>query len=203
MSEITSQSSTTHTHNSVDNKPGLVWHLLARWPSVVGMVALLSNVQGGLNSHVTAFIIILASMCYLASAALGSRRSAWVMAGVASLAVGAARLTVLDPTLLLLIMGVGFAAFGFLRPRRVDRREVGIQTLAFIGFSAIGLTAMMSSPVLAALLAAGVAIGHGLWDVIHLLRDKVVARTLAEACLVLDLGLGVALLVTTLPLIAG
>ncbi|HRO23127.1 MAG TPA: hypothetical protein PLR07_02380 [Promineifilum sp.] len=199
MNQITSQPT---IHQPADDHPGLLSHLLARWPSVAGALALLANVQGGLDSHITAFIVILASMCYLAAAALGSRRSAWVMVGVAALAVVIARLTGLDPTVMLLIAGVGFAAFGFVRPRQVDRREVGIQTLAFIVFSAIGLTAMVASPVLAVLLAAGAAIGHGIWDVVHLVRDKVVARTLAEACLVLDLGLGIALLVITLPLMA-
>ena len=76
----------------------------------------------------------------------------------------------------------------------VDRRELGIQTLGFLGFSAVALTAMMVGPVPALYLAALAAVGHAAWDLVHVVRDRVVPRSLAEACFVLDLGLGVAML---------
>ena len=141
-------------------------------------------------------IIIIAATCYLAAAAIGSRRSVWLMAALVSVAVVLAGITGLDPTATVLVLGVGFAIFGFLRGTRADRREVGRQALAFVGFSAIALTAMMSSPTLAVYLAAAAAIAHAGWDVIHFVRDKVVSRSLTEACFVLDLGLGIALLLT-------
>ncbi|GAA3780743.1 hypothetical protein GCM10022225_81390 [Plantactinospora mayteni] len=173
---------------------GIGGHALARWPSIVGLLTLLASTAGGLDSHLAAMIIILAAMCYLATAALGSRRSTWVMVAVGTLAVAGAEVTGLDPTTTLLVMGAGFAVFGFLRGTGVGRRELGLQTLGFIGFSAIALTAMMSGPALAAYLAAIAAIGHAVWDVIHYIRDKVVSRSLTEFCFVLDFGLGAALL---------
>ncbi|MFE3448734.1 hypothetical protein ACFXJ8_07330 [Nonomuraea sp. NPDC059194] len=188
----------THAHHHPSGRAAAVGHhLLARWPSVLGLLALIANIASGADPHVTAMIIMLAAMCYLAAAAVGSRRSVWVMVVVASVAVVLARLTGLDPTATLLVMGAGFAIFGFLRGTGVDRREVGVQVLGFVGFSAIALTAMMSSPALAVYLAAVAAIGHAIWDVIHFVRDKVVSRSLTEACFVLDLGLGVALLLIT------
>lgn len=66
--------------------------------------------------------------------------------------------------------------------------------MAFLGFSAIALTAMMVNPLAALYLAALAAIGHAAWDVVYFIRNKVVPRSLAEACFMLDLGLGVALL---------
>ncbi|GAA2702269.1 hypothetical protein GCM10010412_100290 [Nonomuraea recticatena] len=146
-------------------------------------------------------IIILAAMCYLAAAALGSRRSGWVMLGVAVITVVVAKATGLDPTATLLAMGAGFAVYGFLRGSRIDRRELAIQSLGFAGFSAIALTAMMVDPLLAAHLAATAAIGHAIWDVITFYRDKVVERSLAEFCFVLDFGLGAVLLLTAWNLI--
>lgn len=181
---------------SVDHRHGPFSHLLARWPSVAGLLALVLNAAGGLDSHVTAFIIIVASTCYLAAAALGSRPSGWVMVGVVSVAVVVSRLAGMDPTVTLLAMGLAFSAFGFLRPGTVDRREVATMTVAFIVFSSVGLAAMMSGPVAAVLLAAAAAIGHGILDVVYFLRDKVVLRSLAEACFVLDLGLAGVLLAT-------
>lgn len=183
-----------HRHDVSGQKRSIWHHLVGRWPSVVGLLALLANVSNGADSHVTAMIIVIASMCYLAASAIGSRRSGWIMVAAASVAVVLAGLTGLDPTATLLVMGLGFAVLGFLRGKDIDRRELGAQSLAFVGFSAIALAAMMVTPVLALYLAALAAIGHAAWDVVYFIRDKVVPRSLAEACFMLDLGLGIALL---------
>lgn len=182
---------------STEHRHGPVQHLLARWPTVLGLLALLANATGNLSSHDTAFIIILASTCYLAAAALGSRASGWVMVGVVSAAVVLARLTGLDPTVTVLVIGLAFSGYGFLRPGVADRRDVVGMTVAFVVFSGVGLAAMMSGPLLATLLAASAAVGHGVLDVVYFLRQRVVLRSLAEACFVLDLGLAAVLLVTT------
>lgn len=184
-----------HSHHDADRNRGVLHHLLGRWPSVVGLLALLLNLANGADPHVTAMIIIIASLCYLAASAIGRRSSGWIMVGVAGLAVVLARLTGLDPTVTLLVAGVGFAVFGFLRGRDIDRREFAAQVLAFLGFSALAVTAMMVAPLVAVYLAALAAIGHAAWDVVFFVRNRVVPRSLAEACFVLDLGLGVALLV--------
>ena len=113
---------------------------------------------------------------------------------VAGAAVALAGLTGLDPTATLIVMGIGLAVFGLLRSTGTRRREIGVQALAFLGYTALGLAAMMSGPTLTVHLAAAVAIGHTIWDVVHHIRDKAVSRSLAEACFVLDLGLAVALL---------
>ncbi|MFF9221783.1 hypothetical protein [Streptomyces viridosporus] len=183
-----------HRHNLSGQKRSIVRHLLGRWPSILGLLALFFNVTNKADSHVTAMIIIIASMCYLAASAIGSQRSGWIVVAAASVAVVLARLTGLDPTATLLVMGMGFAALGFLRGNDIDRRELTAQVLAFLGFSVIALTAMMASPVVALYLAALAAVGHAAWDVVYFIRNKVVPRSLAEACFVLDLGLGVALL---------
>ncbi|WP_260665772.1 hypothetical protein [Cellulosimicrobium cellulans] len=175
-----------------DHGPGR--HLLERWPSLVGLLALLLNVTNGADAHVTAMIIVIASACYLAASAIGSRRSGWIVVGGAIVAVVLAGVTGLDPTVTVLVLGAAFAVLGLLRGAGVDRRELGIQALGFLGFSAVALTAMMVGPVPALYLATLAAVGHAAWDVVHFVRDRVVPRSLAEACFVLDLGLGVAML---------
>jgi len=173
---------------------GFARRLLERWPSLVGLLALLLNVSNGADAHVTAMIIIIASACYLATSAIGARRSGWAVVGGAAVAVTLARVTGLDPTVTVLVLGAAFAALGLLRGADVDRRELATQSLGFLLFSAVALTAMMVGPVPALYLAAVAAVGHAAWDVVHFVRDRVVPRSLAEACFVLDLGLGVAML---------
>lgn len=189
-----------HTHlddgqdHVIDPHPSIWRHLLERWPSVLGLLALVTNVTNGADSHVTAMIIIIAATCYLAVSALGSQRTGWIMVVATGIVVILARLIGLDPTATLLALGVGFVVVGVLRGRSIDRRELAIQTLAFLGFSAVALLAMMVDPGFALCLAALAAVGHAAWDAVHFARNKVVPRTLAEACFVLDLGLGIALL---------
>lgn len=194
-----------HAHARPDESgrlPALGRLLLARWPSVLGLVALLGNVADP-DPHLVAMIIILAATCYLAAAAVGSQRSVWVMVVVVSAVVVLARLTRIDPIVMTLFTAAGFAIFGFIRRTGEARREVGLQALGFVGFSAVALTAMTVTPALALYLAAAVALGHTVWDVIHHVRNKAVARSLTEACFVLDLGLGVALLVAAWTMQAG
>lgn len=196
MNETTTAASHRHDHALQERRLGVGGHLLARWPSVLGLLALLSNAAGGAESHLVGMIIITASMCYLAAAALGSRRAGWIMIGVSVVVILATGLLGLDKTAAILVMGGGFAIFGFLRGTAIDRRELGLQVAAFVGFCSLALAAMMSAPLLSMYLAAAAAIGHAVWDVIYFLREKVVERSVTEFCFVLDLGLGIALLLT-------
>ncbi|RCK70087.1 hypothetical protein DT076_08835 [Desertihabitans brevis] len=186
---------TTRAESSPRTSVGAV--LLARWPTLVGLLALAGSSADGPDAHITAMVIILAATCYLGAAALGSRRSGWVLAVAASVLVAVGVTTDLDATAALLVGAALLALVGLLRWRRVDRRELGLQAAGFVVFTAIALTAMMVGPLLAAHLAALAALGHGAWDVVHHRRDRVVTRSLAEFCAVLDIGLGVVLLVAT------
>lgn len=183
-----------HRHEHSSHERTLLQHLLGRWPAVLGLLALVSNVATGADPHVTAMIIVIASVCYLAASAIGSQRSGWAMVGGAGAAVVLARLAGVDPTATVLALGVAFAVVGYVRRGAVDRHALIAQTLAFLGFSALALVAMIVDPVAALLLAAVAAIGHAGWDVVHHVRNTVVPRSLAEACFLLDLGLGLALL---------
>lgn len=184
-------------HPQTGHPSGIGAQLLARWPSLLAAGALVANTSGGVDSHVTAMVIILAAMCYPAAAALGSRRSGWAMIVLASVAVFVATPVGVDPTTMLIVAGFGFGGVGYLRGSAVDRREVGVQTLGFAVFTAVALTAMMTDPWVSAHLAALAAIGHAGWDAVHFLRDTVVTRSFTEFCFLLDLGLGLLLLLAT------
>lgn len=187
----------THGHHHRLNHPSTFFgHLLARWPAVLGLLALLTNTADGAESHVVAMIIITATVCYVGAAALGFRRAGWIMVGISSVVIVVTALLGLDQILALLVLGTALAVVGFLRGPVIDRREHALQVIGFIAFSGLALIAMMSAPALAMVLAAAVAIGHAVWDVVYFVRDTVVDRSLTEACFVLDLGLGVALLLT-------
>lgn len=171
--------------------------VLARWPSLVGLAALIATSAGGVDAHVTATVIMIAALSYLAAAAVGRPAAAWIAipAGVVLVAVG--MLTALDAVLLLIAAAVGLVIFGLIRRPHSGRAELGLQAAGFVGFTGLGLVAMMVGPVPAAHLAALAAIGHGVWDVLHHRRNRVTGRSFAEFCAVLDFGLGAVILIVT------
>jgi hypothetical protein len=63
-----------------------------------------------------------------------------------------------------------------------------------LAFGSIVLAALYVDPDLGGYLVAIGLLGHGAWDVYHYLRDRVVARSYAEFCAVLDLLAGAAVL---------
>ena len=183
----------THDHSAPTVLPGL----LARWPSVVGLAALIATAADGVDAHITAMVIMIAALCYLAAAAVGWRPAGWIAVPVVSALVTIAMVTAIDAIVLLLVLAAIMVVVGLIRLPRSGWRELGVQAAGFVGFAGLGLTAMMVDPVLAAHLAALAAIGHGVWDAVHHRRDKVVNRSLAEACMVLDFGLGAVTLIIT------
>jgi hypothetical protein len=63
-----------------------------------------------------------------------------------------------------------------------------------IGFGAVALIALYVDPDLGGYFVAAALLGHAGWDAYHFLRDRVVARSYAEFCGVLDLLVGAAIL---------
>jgi hypothetical protein len=183
----------THDHSA----PTVLRGLLARWPSVVGLAALVASSADGVNAHITAMVIMIAALCYLTAAAVGWRPAGWIAVPVITGLTLIAMVTAIDAIVLLLVLAAAMVVVGLIRLPRSGWRELGLQAAGFVGFAAVGLTAMMVTPVLAAHLAALAAIGHGVWDLVHHRRDKVVNRSLTEFCMVLDFGLGAVTLILT------
>lgn len=183
----------THDHSA----PTVLRGLLARWPSVVGLAALVASSADGVDAHITAMVIMIAALCYLTAAAVGWRPAGWIAVPVITGLTLIAMVTAIDAIVLLLVLAAVMVVVGLIRLPRSGWRELGLQAAGFVGFAAVGLTAMMVTPVLAAHLAALAAIGHGVWDLVHHRRDKVVNRSLTEFCMVLDFGLGAVTLILT------
>ncbi|QIN83341.1 hypothetical protein GBA63_12365 [Rubrobacter tropicus] len=171
---------------------GLLAH---RWPTALGVaVAALTvfDLRGGTE---LAALTMLMSVVYLGAAALDRRRFAWVvlLAGVAVLAF--------VPTSSEVALSVGFLAaalvFFVVGAARGGLRKPGglaLQSVGVLAFGSIVLAALYVDPDLGGFLVAFALLGHAAWDVFHYARDKVVARSYAEWCAVVDLLAGAAVL---------
>lgn len=176
----------------------LVRSVLRRWPSFVGVAAAVFLLAGG-----TDFPAVLtgAALVYLGAALLGRRGSAWplflgtVVALVAAQLVADALGVPLEVTVLMLALGVAGALYAAVRTPAGRAMIVGPSAVAMLGFGAIGVVAVLATPVVGGVIVGLGLLGHAAWDYRHFRRNTVVSRSLAEFCGVLDTLLGVAVVV--------
>jgi hypothetical protein len=170
-----------------------------RWPTALGLaVAALAafdlEVDAGFVSSFSAIVVLMA-LVYVGAAALW-RRATWVVF-LAALAVviffpatsGG------GPVAVLLAAAAVFLALGVFRGRSREPGGLAFQTAGVVAFGAAALAALYAAPEIGAYLVALALLGHAAWDAYHYLRDRVVVRSYAEFCGVLDLALGAAILV--------
>jgi hypothetical protein len=97
------------------------------------------------------------------------------------------------PTWVLLGLAGLFVGYGLLRGAARPTEGLPLQTIAMIGVGLIAaITLLVGGEVGAYLVAAGL-LGHAAWDVWHHRANRVVVRSLAEFCFVLDTLLAVAM----------
>jgi hypothetical protein len=112
-------------------------------------------------------------------------------------AVTLLRLLDADPWPALVASAVSIAVIGLAGGRLRGPWLTAAQFPAMLVFGAAALVALSLSPDLGGYLVAAALIGHAVLDVVVWRAGKVVARSLAEFCGVLDLTLGVAILLPT------
>ncbi|WP_346280069.1 hypothetical protein [Pseudonocardia sp.] len=84
--------------------------------------------------------------------------------------------------------GVGIAALALVVAglyRGVQRRGLTAQVAALVGFGGLAVVALFLAPRLGLVLVGAVLVSHVVWDAVHLRRDQVVPRSLAEFCMLL------------------
>jgi hypothetical protein len=166
-----------------------------RWPTALGVavgVLTVFDLQGGTE---LAALTLLMPVVYLGAAALDRRRSAWavLLAGIAVLTVVPST-SQLVPSVGFLVAALVFLVVGVARGQWRRPGGLPLQTVGMLAFGSIVLAALYVDPDLGGYLVAIGLLGHGAWDVYHYLRDRVVARSYAEFCAVLDLLAGAAVL---------
>jgi hypothetical protein len=170
-----------------------IWH---HWPAAVGLLGAAFVAIVSPDRETVVISLLVALVCYLAAAAFKVRWVAWAAIPIASALVTAGAFIGIDPWLMLggasvLLIVVGLAL-------RASRTALAAQSLAMAAYGGMGLIALTLGPVAGAILASLVLMAHAVWDVIHYRRNAVVPRSLAEACIFLDVPLGVAVIVLVL-----
>jgi hypothetical protein len=188
-----------HTEDAPHARGRWTGALMHRWPTALGIaVAALAafDAQDGLEF---AELTVLMALVYLGVAALDRRWAAWVvlLAGL-PLAFFISSISGIDRSVVLLVAAPVFLVLGVARGQWQRPDGLPLQTAGMLAFGSTALVALYYVyPDLGGKLVGIAILGHAAWDAYHYLRDRVVARSYAEFCAIVDLLLGAAILFMT------
>ncbi len=175
--------------------------LTARWPTALALVqsaaAIAVIVLVGADVEFAPGPAVMAGI-YMVAFALGRPAAAWaawpsLMAVVLALIVFGIDLQV-GMTVVLVLLWI----WAISRGRTRDGRWFTIQTAGMAVFGAFTVLAVLVDPTVGGVLVGIGWIAHGIWDIYHFAKNKIVNRPWSEMCCVVDILVGVAVVVATL-----
>ncbi|MFC8664541.1 hypothetical protein [Streptomyces sp. NPDC057199] len=174
--------------------------LRRRWPTTLAVALVILTTAGGsgeLADTVGAFgdALPLLPLLYVIIHQIGKPRVTWPVlgAGVAVMVALRAQDVVSQPVALVAI-ALAVLVWGAVRGTPHGRASFGVQAAGAFAFGALALVGLAVDPDLGRYLVAAGWFFHGVWDFVHLRLDKVVARSFAEWCGVVDVLVAVHLL---------
>lgn len=179
--------------------------LAARWPTALGIAgaagAIVVIVLLDREAELFGPVVVLMAGIYLMAYALGRPRMAWLALIVLSvvmsvlLALDAMRPLPVDPAVGMTIVVVALWLWSVARRRFTEGGTFTLQTAGLVGFGAATLVCAVIAPPWALVLAGVAFLAHAAWDAYHFHKNKVVDRTYAEFCGVVDVLVGPALII--------
>jgi hypothetical protein len=173
---------------------------LQYWPTLAGIALAAFVAYDMARGSELASILAASGLVYLAAAALGKPSAAWplfLMTFIVITADSAGWIDV-DATWVLLVLAGLFVVYGLLRAGGRVASGLPLQTIAMIACGVAAACALLVNERLGAYLVAAGLLAHAAWDAYHHWTNKVVVRSMAEFCFVLDTLLAVAIVVVTL-----
>lgn len=187
---------TTTTSESLQRSSSPLHAALRRWPTVAG-IGFAAFVAWGLTAGAELAPILTASgLVYLGSAALQRRGAAWPVFALTFVVIGAAGFTPYEDAATWVLVGLAvlFAAYGLLRGAARPAEGLPLQAIGMAVFGAAAAVTLLVGGDFGAYLVAAGLLGHAAWDVHHHRTERVVARSMAEFCFVLDTIIAVAMI---------
>ncbi|GAA2841960.1 hypothetical protein GCM10020220_033670 [Nonomuraea rubra] len=169
--------------------------LAHRWPTLAGLAAAALSVMDEQDGRAQGLVVFLAALIYLGTAVVGRPGVVWILFGASVAGVTVVRVLGADLWTVLVAGAVTVTVLSLVSGLPRGPRLAAAQIPLMLVFGAAALVALALDPVLGAWLVAVALIGHAVQDVIVWRANKVVARSLAEFCAVLDFTLGVAIIV--------
>jgi hypothetical protein len=185
-----------HLHQEPDRR-GWTAAIKHRWPTWLAIVVAALTAGGDSDSlKGLSEALLLFALGYLGAAVLQRRQATWFVAVVGIGAVAALRLQGwVEPSVFLVVVALAFVLWGAARGQMWPPGALMLETAGMVIFATIALAALSVDQDLGRYLVAAGWLGHAAWDFAHLRADKVVSRSFAEWCAVVDFLGGVGILV--------
>jgi hypothetical protein len=166
--------------------------LARRWPTLLAIPLVLISLYGLDDVRDLAFLLVLCPLAYLMPASFNRPGITWPAVLVGAFAVGPLRFLDLNPAYALLVASLVFVVIGTVR----RAPGFGIQVVAAVLFATLAVIAIEAgSRAVGGVLVAIGLLAHAGWDAYHHRVNRVVPRSYAEWCFVVDVILGVAAVV--------
>ncbi|GIE95511.1 hypothetical protein [Paractinoplanes rishiriensis] len=170
--------------------------LLQRWPALVGLTSAVLVLIFTADRETTAISVNVAVLCYLSAAAFGRPWLAWAAIPLFSVVVTVAKIAGFAWWAAFAVVGVVLIVAGL--AIGVPRKPLWAQVGAAVVYGGLAVVALFLPVVVGGVLAGLALAAHAGWDWVAYRRNEVVPRSLAEACMFLDVPLGVGVVVLSL-----
>ncbi|MEV4633580.1 hypothetical protein ACIBED_19910 [Rhodococcus coprophilus] len=177
----------------VEGLPAPVRWTLRRWPALLALalvgpdvVAAAFGEKGGSAEFLGEALPMLA-LVYLIMAKIGNRKITWPVVVLVVASVGVARVTgIVAPSTLLI--GASLVLLGWVMfTGEIDSKpNMRLQVVGVVFFCGVALAGLAIDPTVGVYVIAAGWFLHGVWDFVHIWRDRVVSKTFAEWCGVID-----------------
>jgi hypothetical protein len=185
---------TEHVPPATTTSTSAPW-LRRRLPTLGGIVVAALTAYGVTGGAELAPILAASGLVYLGAAALRRPASAWpVFFGTFVVMTISKVIGGPDPTWIFLGLAVLFAAYGLARGAARPTHGLPVQALAMVVVGAAAAVTLLVDGDLGGYLVAAGLLGHAAWDAYHHWTNRVVARSMAEFCFVLDTLVAVAII---------
>ncbi|MCG5217014.1 hypothetical protein [Streptosporangium sp. KLBMP 9127] len=172
---------------------GMSWitWLKRRWPTALAL-AVTALAFGGSESAegvaALAHALPVLPLLYLAMAKLRRREATWPGLAIGIVAVvGLRMLDLIPPAAFFAAIALALLVWAGMDGQLRRDGSFRVQALGMLFFGALALAGLIVDPELGRYLVAAGWFLHGVWDFVHLKQDKVVARSFAEWCGVVDI----------------
>ena len=168
------------------------------WPAALAVLVAAGTVYGTSDGRDVAPMVAASGLVYLAASATGRREAAWIAFGVTFVLIGLGKIIAFDATAWTLVLAAAFLAVGLTGRRAHPWWSFPLQSAAMLVLGVIAFLSPQVNATLGGLLVAAALLGHAAWDLYHHRTRRVVSRSLARFCGVLDVLVAVVVAVTTL-----
>lgn len=195
---------TTHLEpeiGSTTNRRGVLATLARRWPTALAVAMSVTSFTGQVTAdsiHGLAQALPLLPLLYVLVFLLRRQRASWPV--LVALLLSFVALGLQDwvaPEIVVLAVALAAAIWGAGHGRHRER-GFWVQLAGMAGFAAISMAALAVDPDLGRYLVAAGWFAHGIWDFVHLAKNRVVSRSYAEWCGVVDVLVAASLIIVPL-----